>query len=98
MALLGPPPPPDPPLDILERNAVRTDPRRQVYAYEEERGDWVLRLVWDAEDPEILEAEYRAPRFGGRLPKEQLPEFYQAVKSLVRSLGPLPIDAADPRP
>jgi hypothetical protein len=98
MTLMGPPAPPDPPLDILQRNPVATDPRRQVYAYEEEMGDWVLRLVWDMEDPDVLEAEYRSPMWGGRLPKEKVPAFWQAVKARVQELGPLPVDAADPRP
>lgn len=98
LTLLGPPAPPDPPLDILQRNPVATDPRRQVYAFEEERGDWVLRLVWDMEDPDVLEAEYRAPMFGGRLSREKVPEFWQAVKFRVQELGPLAVEAADPRP
>lgn len=98
LTLMGPPAPLDPPLDILRRNPVATDPRRQVYSYEEDRGDWVLRLVWDMEDPDVLEAEYRAPMFGGRLEKEKVPAFWQAVKALVQELGPLPVDAADPRP
>ena len=97
-ALLGPPPPPDPPLGILQHNPVATDPRRQVFAFEQNQGDWVLRLVWDAEDPEILEAEYRAPMFGGRLPADRVPGFWRLVKELVRELGPLPVEAADPRP
>jgi hypothetical protein len=98
MTLAGPPPAPDPPLDILTHSPVLTDPRRRVFAYEEEHDGWVLRLVWDAEDPEILEAEYRAPIFGGRLPKEQVPSFWKAVKELVQSLGPLPVEGADPKP
>lgn len=98
MTLMGPPAPLDPPLDILQRNPVATDPRRQVYAFEEDRGDWVLRLVWDMEDPDVLEAEYRSPMWGGRLPKERVPEFWQAVKARVKELGPLPVEAADPRP
>ncbi len=98
LALAGPPPPPDPPLDLLHREPVVTDPRRQVYAFEQNRGEWVLRLVWDAEDPGVLEAEYRSPSFGGRLPREKVPAFWQAVKELVQELGPLPVEAADPRP
>jgi len=91
-------PPPDPPLDLLEPNPVPTDPRKRVYAYEEDRGAWVLRLVWDADDPELLEAEYRAPIYGGRLPAREVPEFWASVKRLVAPIGPLPVDAADPRP
>jgi hypothetical protein len=94
----GPPPPLDPPLDILVRNPVPTDPRKRVYSYEEERDDWVLRLVWDADDPEILEAEYRAPVYDRRLPRSQVPAFWKAVKEKIAPLGPLPVDAADPRP
>lgn len=99
MALMvGPPPPADPPLDFLQKNPVPTDPRKQVFAWEEDRGDWVLRLVWDADDPLVLEAEYRAPLYGRRLPREEVPQFWQAVKARIASLGPLPVDAADPRP
>jgi hypothetical protein len=99
MTLMGSlPPPPDPPLEVLERNPVTTDPRKRVYAFEEEKEDWVLRLIWDADDPTILEAEYRAPLYNRRLPKERIPEFWKAVKEKTAPLGPLPIAAADPRP
>lgn len=94
----GPPPPPEPPLEILEPNPVPTDPRRRVFAYEEEHEAWVVRLVWDADDAGVLEAECRAPIYSGRLPREEVPKFWAAVKALVRSLGPLTIDGADPRP
>ncbi len=94
----GIPPPPDPPLDILAPNPVPTDPRKRVFAYEEDRGDWALRLVWDADDPEILEAEYRAPLYSARLPRSEVPKFWSAVKSLIAPLGPLPVLSADPRP
>jgi hypothetical protein len=94
----GPPPPPAPPLDLLEPNPVPTDPRKRVYAYEEDRGGWVLRLVWDADDPELLEAEYRAPIYGARLAPSEVPGFWAEVKRLVAPLGPLPVDGADPRP
>lgn len=98
MTLLGSPPPPDPPLDLLEHNPVPTDPRRRVFAFEEDREDWVLRLVWDADDPEVLSAELRAPLYGRRPTAMQVTEFWKAVKEKVASLGPLPIDGADPRP
>ena len=98
MTLLGSPPPPDPPLDLLEHNPVPTDPRRRVFAFEEDREDWVLRLVWDADDPEVLSAELRAPLYGRRPTAPQVTEFWKAVKEKVASLGPLPIDGADPRP
>ncbi len=98
IALLGSPPPPEPPLEILERNPVPTDPRKQVYAYEEERDSWVLRLVWDADDPGVLEAECRAPFYGKRLPSEEVRRFWLAVKEKIAPIGPLPVEGADPRP
>jgi hypothetical protein len=94
----GVPPPPDPPLDLLAPNPITTDPRKRVFAYEEEHPDWVVRLVWDADDPRILEAECRAPIYGGRLPASEVPRFWAVVKGLTRPLGPLPVDGADPRP
>jgi hypothetical protein len=94
----GVPPPPNPPLDILTPNPVATDPRKRVYAYEEERGDWIVRLVWDADDPEILEAECRMPLYDRRLPREEVAKFWAAVKELIAPLGPLPVESADPRP
>lgn len=97
--LLGGAPPPMPPLDILEPNPVPTDPRRRIFAFEEERPEgWVLRLVWDSEDPEILEAEYRAPLYDRRLPRAEVPGFWAAVKEKTGELGKLTVDAADPRP
>lgn len=94
----GPPPPADPPLEILQREAVPTDPRKRIFALEEEVSEGLLRLVWDADDPLFLEAELRQPRYGGRLPIEQLRGFWASVKARTASLGPLPIDGADPRP
>ncbi len=94
----GPPPPPDPPLEILASNPVPTDPRRKVFAYEVDRPDWTVRLVWDADDPEVLEAECRAPIYAGRLPKSEVPRFWAAVKELIAPIGPLPVESADPRP
>jgi hypothetical protein len=98
VTLAGPALPPDPPLEILERNPVATDPRKRVYAFEEEVDERVIRLIWDADDPEVLEAELRQPLYGRRLPKEQVGPFWAAVKRLIAPLGSLPIDAADPRP
>lgn len=98
VALLGPPPPLDPPLEILERNVVTTDPRKQIYAHEEELPFGVVRIVWDAEDPEVLEAELRAPLYDRRLPRDQVPAFWSAVKERIAPIGPLPVLAADPRP
>jgi len=94
----GPPPLPDPPLELLEPNPVPTDPRRRVFSYEEDHEAWVVRLVWDADDPDVLEAECRAPIHGARLPASEVPKFWASVKSLVQPLGPLVVDGADPRP
>lgn len=94
----GLPPPSEPPLDFLERNPVTTDPRKRIFHFEQERDDWVLRLVWDSDDPTILEAEFRAPHYGSRPTNEQVRKFWAAVKELVRPLGPLPVVGADPRP
>ncbi len=94
----GPPPLPSPPLDILEPNPVVTDPRKKVYAFEADHGDWIVRLIWDSDDPELLEAECRAPLYHERLPREEVRRFWAAVKELVAPIGPLPVDSADPRP
>ena len=91
-------PPPDPPLDILAPNPVPTDPRKRVYSFELERDDRVVRLVWDADDPELLEAECRAPLYGERLPAAEVPKFWATVKELIAPIGPLPVEAADPQP
>jgi hypothetical protein len=98
MTLAGPPLPPDPPLEILERNPVATDPRKRVFAFEKEVDGGIVRIIWDADDPELLEAELRAPLFGGRLPREKVPGFWAEVKTLIAPLGPLPVEGADPRP
>jgi hypothetical protein len=100
MMLMGTsPPPPGPPLDILSRNPVPTDPKKRVWAFEEERpGGWILRLVWDADEPEYLEAEYRAPVYNRRLPRTEVPGFWAAVKEKTSEIGPLAVDSADPRP
>ena len=94
----GPPPPPRPPLDILAPNPVVTDPRKRVFAFEADHEDWVLRLVWDSDDPEVLEAECRAPLYHQRLPASEVRRFWSAVRELVAPIGPLPVDSADPRP
>jgi hypothetical protein len=100
MLLMGSSPPPaSPPLDLLERNPVVTDPKKKVWAFEEERpGGWILRLVWDADEPEYLEAEYRAPVYNRRLPRSEVPAFWAAVKEKIAVIGPLAVDSADPRP
>ncbi len=94
----GPPPPPSPPLDLLAPNPVATDPRKRVFAFEEEHDDYVVRLVWDADDAAVLEAECRAPLPGRRLPNAEVARFWGDVKRLVASIGPLPVESADPRP
>jgi hypothetical protein len=94
----GVPPPPDPPLDLLEPNPISTDPRKRVFSYEEDHEDWTVRLVWDADDPELLEAECRAPYYDRRLPRSDVPKFWAAVKALTAPLGPLRVEGADPRP
>jgi len=94
----GSPPPPDPPLAILAPNPVVTDPRKRVYAFEADHGDWVVRLVWDSDDPELLEAECRAPLYHQRLPRAEVARFWTAVKELVAPISPLPVEAADPNP
>jgi len=91
-------PPPDPPLDILAPNPIPTDPRKRVFAFELEKEEWVVRLVWDADDPLLLEAECRAPLYGQRLPTSDVRKFWAIVKELVAPLGPLPVESADPRP
>jgi hypothetical protein len=96
--LMGPPLPPDPPLEILEKNPVATDPRKRVYAFEQDVEDGIVRLIWDADDPELLEAELRAPVYGARVPKERVRAFWDSVKVLISPLGPLPVEGADPRP
>ncbi len=98
IVLAGTPPPPDPPLDCLTSNPVVTDPRRRVYAFEEDRGGWVVRLVWDADDPWVLEAELRAPDYGGRPSSAAIRAFWAAVKERTAPLGPLPVLGADPTP
>lgn len=94
----GPPPPLDPPLDRLVHNPVTTDPRKRVFAFEEEVGDAVLRIVWDSDDPRVLEAELRTPGFGHRPSPAEIRRFWDWVRDQVRPIGPLPVEDADPRP
>ncbi|MGB6500141.1 MAG: hypothetical protein WBG19_01890 [Thermoplasmata archaeon] len=98
MLMPGPPPPPSPPLDLLAPNPVTTDPRKRVFAYEEDHDEYVVRLVWDADDAGVLEAEYRAPLYGERPTNVRVLEFWAAVKVLIAPLGTLPVESADPRP
>lgn len=74
-----------------------TDPRKQIYVQEAEHDGGVIILHWDGDNPEILEAEFRAPRRTG-FSREAVRPFWDAVKVQIAELGPLPIEAADPRP
>ncbi|MHB8351435.1 MAG: hypothetical protein ACYDFT_01885 [Thermoplasmata archaeon] len=94
----GPPPPPQPPLDILEPEPVATDPTMRVYAHIEELDGGLIRLAWHANDPDHLVAEYREPRTIARLPPDRVRRFWEALRPMVAELGPLPVEAADPRP
>jgi len=98
MLTAGPPPPPEPPLPALLNEPVVTDPRKRIFAHEAEAGGGVVRLVWDADDPQYLEAELRLPSYTGRLPADRVRAFWQEVKQRTSSLGPLAIDGADPSP
>lgn len=98
MLMPGPPPPPHPPLDLLEPNPVPTDPLKRVYSFEADHEDWVLRLVWDSDDPGLLSAECRAPLYHQRPRPEEVRRFWSAVRELLAPIGPLQIDSADPRP
>jgi hypothetical protein len=91
------PPPPGPPLDLLEPEPVSTDPRKRIYAMERPWGEGVVRLKWDSDAPELLEAEYRI-RERRLLAPEEVRSFWAEVKRLVGELGPLPVNGADPRP
>lgn len=93
----GPAPRPMPPLDLLQPEAVATDPTVRLFSHAETLGEGVVRLVWQASQPETLLAEYRAPRLIGRLPPEEVREFWNAVKRRTAELGPLPVLGADPR-
>lgn len=91
-------PPPDPPLEVLVPNPVPTDPRRRVFSFEEDHDAFVVRLVWDSEDPDLLEAECRAPVYRGRPPEETVSAFWRSVKALVAPIAPVRVDSADPLP
>lgn len=98
MVLLGTPPPPEPPLPFLVREPIVTDPRRAIYTFEELVEEGVLRLVWNPEEPQGLVAEFRLPELGPRLPAARIQRFWKAAKERLAELGPLPVEAADPRP
>ncbi|MCW6167843.1 MAG: hypothetical protein LVQ64_05290 [Thermoplasmatales archaeon] len=57
-----------------------------------------MRLIWDEDDPSLLAAEFRAPLYGQRPSREQVVEFWAAVKAKTVPLGSLRIEGADPRP
>ncbi len=94
----GAPPPPRPPIDLLQPEEVATDPAARLYSYAEPLGGGVLRLAWTPTNPDLLNAEYREPEYSPRLPPEKVRRFWSAVKSKVAELGPVPVEAADPYP
>ena len=55
-------------------------------------------IEWDADDPQFLEADFRAPLFERRPTSDQVRAFWNAVAERTVSLGPLPIHGADPTP
>jgi hypothetical protein len=94
----GPPPPPLPPLDLMEPEPVATDPSVRLFSFSEPVGGGWLRLAWSASNPDLLNAEYREPEHRPRLPPGTVEQFWAAVKGRVAELGPLRIDGADPFP
>jgi hypothetical protein len=97
LLLGGSPPPPSPPLALLEPEPVSTDPRKRIYAWEGPWSEGTLRLKWDADYADVLEAEYRVHERRPLRP-EEVRAFWAEVKGKVAELGPLPVDDADPRP
>jgi hypothetical protein len=97
MLMAGPPPPPAPPLDILRPEAVATDPTVRLYSHLERFGPGAIRLAWQASEPRALVAEYREPQLVARLPAATVRNFWSVVKERLAELGPLPVEAADPR-
>ena len=91
------PPPPSPPLDLLKPEPVSTDARKRIFVFEEPWQGGVLRLKWDADDAERLEAEYRLSE-RRRPSSEEIRAFWARVKERVGELGPLPVEGADPLP
>jgi hypothetical protein len=98
MLIPGPPPPPEPPLDELQSAPVVTDPRRRVFTWEGRHEKGSIRIVWEADNPSYLTAEYREPTHAGRPTSETVRRFWSAVKVHVEPLGTLPVEAADPWP
>ncbi|MDE1819255.1 MAG: hypothetical protein KGJ23_02915 [Euryarchaeota archaeon] len=97
VVLLGDRPPPMPPLDLLAPEPVSTDPTKRIFTWEEPWGQGVLRLKWDADSAEVLEAEYRLEARRQPSPSE-VREFWGEVKRRVAELGTLPVEGADPVP
>lgn len=97
VVLMGKPPPPGPPLELLQPDPVMTDPRKRIYSFEEEWGSGLIRMKWDADMPEVLEAEYRMTE-RRRVPPQEVRSFWAEVKKHTSELGPLPVDGADPVP
>ncbi len=93
----GAAPPPNPPLQSLTRTSVPTDPRKRVYGWLGPWKDGAIHLRWDADSPEFLEVELRAPRRRNPGPGE-VEEFWDAVRPLLMEVGPLKVDGADPWP
>jgi hypothetical protein len=93
----GPPPPPAPPVDFLEPEAVATDPTARLFTFHEPFEQGILRYVWSGGDPSALTVEYRGPAYAPRVPTETVRRFWATVKSRLAEIGPLPVEAADPR-
>ncbi|HUJ78102.1 MAG TPA: hypothetical protein VLX64_03745, partial [Thermoplasmata archaeon] len=97
--LMGTAPPPLPPLDLLEPNPVSTDPRKRVFSFEEPIADEeVFRISWDADDPDLLEIELRAPSYGRRPTPDRVRAFWERTRERLRPLGDVSVEGADPRP
>ncbi|MCI4345906.1 MAG: hypothetical protein L3K07_04050 [Thermoplasmata archaeon] len=98
LVLMGAPPPPQPPGDFLAPVPPGPDPRKRIFAFEEEEGEGVVRIVWDADDPERLNVELRLPGYGSRLPPERIRKFWTAVRARLAPLGTVRVEASDPPP
>ena len=87
---------PSPPLETLRREPVVTDPRKRIFVQETAHGAGILRILWDADSPGILEAEWREPQ-RRKVSREELRMFWERTRELLTPVGPLPVEAADPR-
>jgi hypothetical protein len=94
----GPPPPPAPPTEWMEPEGVATDPTVRLFTFHERSGEGIARYVWQANDPDRLLAEYRAPVYLARLPPAEVRAFWATVRARLAELGGLPVEGADPRP